>query len=188
MIKTKEDLKAYLLSDQKANYINKNRIIHRFPLIYQNMKIIYLMRKTEYFFNRNKKIAFFLYKKRMQKLCTKLGIFLNINVFGPGLRIAHPFNIAVSGYAKIGSNCFIYQGVTIGVNENEQGAPTIGNNVVIGAGAKIIGNIEIADNVCIGANAVVTKSILEPNTTWGGIPARKISNNSSLSYLSKYLR
>lgn len=50
----------------------------------------------------------------------------------------------------------------------------------MGSGAKIIGDIRIADGVAIGANAVVVKSIIENNTTWAGVPARKVSNNASL--------
>ena len=57
----------------------------------------------------------------------------------------------------------------------------------MGDGCKIIGNITIADNVAIGANAVVVKSITEPGTTWGGIPAKKISSNNSWSNLSPLL-
>jgi serine O-acetyltransferase len=58
-------------------------------------------------------------------------------------------------------------------------APKIGNNVFIGPGAKIFGDIEIADNVAIGVNSVVNKSFLEPGITIAGIPAKKISNQGS---------
>jgi serine O-acetyltransferase len=70
--------------------------------------------------------------------------------------------------------------VNIG-STNGSKAPKLGNNVFIGTGAKIIGDITIADNVAIGANAVVVKSITEPGTTWGGIPAKKISDHDSRS-------
>lgn len=59
-------------------------------------------------------------------------------------------------------------------------AAKIGDNCYLGSGAKIIGDIRIADGVAIGANAVVVKSIIENNTTWAGVPARKVSNNASL--------
>lgn len=58
-------------------------------------------------------------------------------------------------------------------------AATIGDNVFIGTGAKIIGDIHIADNVVIGAGAVVTRDILEPGITVAGVPARKISDHDS---------
>lgn len=72
-------------------------------------------------------------------------------------------SIFISGGAKIGNNCTIYQQVTIGSNlivgSKSYGFPTIGNNCIIGAGAKIIGNVTIGDNVRIGANAVVVEDI-----------------------------
>lgn len=168
MIKTKKELSYYLMEDQKANFINKNKTMHFFPPCYITLKAIFLMRKAEFYQGTGRKIFAKIYQKRMEHLCTKLGMELHINCFGPGLRIAHPFGIVVSGNARVGSNCFIHQGVTIGINENEDGAPKIGDNCVLGAGAKIIGDVTIADDVCIGANAVVVKSILEPHTTWGG--------------------
>ncbi len=71
--------------------------------------------------------------------------------------------IFISGGAKIGKNCTIFQQVTIGSNtlkgSKKIGAPIIGDNVYIGAGAKIIGNVVIGDNVRIGANAIVVNDI-----------------------------
>lgn len=82
----------------------------------------------------------------------------NIPIFPHGLN-----GIFISGYASIGSNCIIYQQVTIGANNipgsKTTGTPKIGNNVYIGAGAKIIGGITIGNNVRIGANCVVVKDV-----------------------------
>ena len=80
---------------------------------------------------------------------------------GPGLYIGHFGNIFVGGKTKIGKNCNISQGVTIGwagkgVN---WGLPIIDDNVFIGPGAKVFGKINIGNNVAIGANAVVTKNL-----------------------------
>ena len=86
----------------------------------------------------------------------------------------HLNGIIISHYAKIGKNCTIYQQVTIAQDENNMAA-TIGDNVIIGAGAKIIGNVKIGDNVKIGANAVVTKDI-PSNSTAVGVPARIITH------------
>lgn len=76
-------------------------------------------------------------------------------------RTPHGLNgIIISHNAVIGKNCCIYHQVTIGeANENIDGAPIIGDNCFIGAGAKIIGNIKIGNNVKIGANCVVTKDV-----------------------------
>ena len=94
--------------------------------------------------------------------------------FGEGLVIMHPVGVVVNSKVTGGSNIIIESGVVIG---DEKGlAPSLGNNVFIGAGAKIIGGITIGDNVKIGANAVVVKS-LPNNVTAVGIPAKIINNN-----------
>ena len=78
---------------------------------------------------------------------------------------AKVFGIFISNDAKIGKDCVIFQDVTIGSNtladSKKQGSPTIGDNVFIGAGAKIIGNIKIGNNVRIGAGAVVAEDIAD---------------------------
>lgn len=81
----------------------------------------------------------------------------------------HGFSgIFISKKAVIGKNCTIYQQVTIGSNEDKAsshyGAPKIGNNVLIGAGAKIIGNIKIGDNVKVGSGCVVSEDIPDNST------------------------
>ena len=78
----------------------------------------------------------------------------------------HLNGIIVSHYAKIGKNCTIFQQVTISQDENNLSA-LIGDNVMIGAGAKIIGNVKIGNNVKIGANAVVTKDIPDNSVAVG---------------------
>ena len=124
---------------------------------------------------------------RYHALSLKLGYTIPTHVFGGGLAIAHRGTIVVAKGTRAGRNCRIHEGVTIGATNGEDGAAQIGNNVFIGAGAKIIGKIEIADDVAIGANAVVVRSINEPGTTWGGVPAKKISDHSSHGNLSKQL-
>lgn len=84
----------------------------------------------------------------------------------------HLNGIIISHYAKVGKNCTIYQQVTIAQDENNKAA-TIGDNVTIGAGAKILGNVTIGDNVKIGSNAVVVKDV-PSNCTAVGVPARII--------------
>ena len=88
---------------------------------------------------------------------------------------------------KIGSNCKIYQQVTIGFNGTE--IPVIGNNVTICSGAKVIGGIKIGNNVIIGANAVVVKDI-DNNCVVGGVPAKiicKINKSNISKYKQHYL-
>ena len=108
-------------------------------------------------------------------------------MFGPGLSIAHYGTIVVNDAARVGKNCRIHEGVNIGATNGSLRAPQIGDNVFIGTGAKIIGDLTIADDVAIGANAVVVKSITEKGVTYGGIPAKKISANNSHSNLAPQL-
>jgi serine O-acetyltransferase len=103
---------------------------------------------------------------------------------GPGLYIGHFGNIFVGGKTKIGKNCNISQGVTIGwAGRGENwGLPIIGDNVFIGPGAKVFGKITIGNNVAIGANAVVTKD-LPDNAVAVGVPAQIVSYEGSKDFI-----
>jgi serine O-acetyltransferase len=90
---------------------------------------------------------------------------------GKNFVINHFGGIIVSGYAKFGDNCRIRNGVSIGLRRVEAPcAPVLGNNVDVGAGAKLLGAITIGDNVLIGANAVVITDV-PPNSIAIGVPA-----------------
>jgi serine O-acetyltransferase len=90
---------------------------------------------------------------------------------GRHFTIDHFGGIVVSGYARFGDNCRIRNGVVVGLSRVEDPcAPIIGNNVDIGAGAKVLGRIRIGDNVLIGANAVVVTDV-PPNSVAVGVPA-----------------
>jgi serine O-acetyltransferase len=94
--------------------------------------------------------------------CTEIttGIALPAQArIGKGLRIHHFGGIIVSSDARIGEYCTLYHGVTLGDLGGWGGAPRVGNHVVIGAGAKLLGQIEIGDDCHIGANAVVRTSV-----------------------------
>ena len=191
MITTKKELKYYLKQDAIAlKKSNKKR-----PSIFGDevWKFQILLRKAEFYTNAyrgSKKhyiFHFIYYKLKLHKYSVKLGFSIPINVFGPGLSIAHYGTIVVNSAAQVGKNCRIQEGVNIGATNGQRSAPKIGDNVFIGTGAKIIGDVTVASDVAIGANAVVVKSITEQGTTWGGVPARKISDNSSRSNLSAEL-
>lgn len=103
-----------------------------------------------------------------------LGIILPKRTqIGGGLRIYHYSGIVLNPNVKIGKNCSIRQGVTIGNRRSENDCPIIGDNCNIGAGAKILGSICIGNNVSIGANAVVLNDVPD-NATAIGVPARII--------------
>lgn len=95
---------------------------------------------------------------------------------GRGLVIDHGTGVVIGETAEIGDNCTIYQGVTLGGTGKNVGKrhPTLGNNVMIGAGAKVLGPLTIGDNVKIAAGAVALHDIPEGSTAVG-IPARVVS-------------
>lgn len=110
---------------------------------------------------------------------SQLGRFFTGIEIHPGARIGkeffidHGMGVVIGETTIIGDNVLLYQGVTLGGTGKERGKrhPTIGNNVVIGAGAKVLGNITVGDNSYIGSNAVVIKDV-PPDSTVVGVPGR----------------
>lgn len=176
MIKTKSDLKYYLLCDKIARNEKKNK-----PSLFGDRlwKFQITYRKTEYYYNnRNRllhKIMYTLYHYIYRKKCSRLCSDIPLNVFGEGLVIWHGQNIIINRNARVGKNCSISSGCCIGQAHNQ--SPTIGDNLEMTIGSKILGGIHICNDVTIGAGAVVVKDITEPYTTWGGVPAKCISHN-----------
>ncbi|REE68870.1 serine O-acetyltransferase [Paenibacillus taihuensis] len=97
---------------------------------------------------------------------------------GSKLFIDHGMGIVIGETCEIGDNVVIYQGVTLGGTGKEKGKrhPTIGNNVVIASGAKVLGSFKVGDNVNIGANSVVLREV-PPNSTVVGIPGRVVKRD-----------
>lgn len=98
---------------------------------------------------------------------------------GSGVFIDHGMGVVIGETAVVGDNCTIYQGVTLGGTGKHKGKrhPTIGNNVLIGCGAKVLGPFTVGDNSKIAANAVVLQEV-PPNCTCVGIPARIVRRNN----------
>lgn len=167
-IQNKEDLRYYLEQDRialkrPAGFVLKKDNIWKFEI---------LLRKAEYYCNCMpgilKKIGS-IYKRRLYRLGMKCGGFsIPVNCFGPGLSIAHGGTIIVNDTARIGKNCRIHEGVTIGATGKNGQAAVIGDNCFIATGAKVIGDIHLGNDIAIGANAVVTKSFIEDGITLGG--------------------
>lgn len=97
---------------------------------------------------------------------------------GKGLFIDHGAGVVIGETTVIGNNCLLYQGVTLGGNGKDKGKrhPTLGNNVMVGCGAKVLGPFTIGDNVKIAANAVVLNEI-PANCTAVGAPARVVKKD-----------
>lgn len=115
----------------------------------------------------------FIYKLNFKLVQVLTGIELPCEVtIGKNFVIDHFGGIVISGYTTFGDNCRIRTGVVVGLARvDDPCAPTIGNNVDIGAGAKVLGRITIGDNVAIGANSVVTRSV-PSNSIAVGVPAK----------------
>lgn len=133
------------------------------------------------------RIAHYFHKKGLvllPRLISHLNRFLTGIEIHPGAKIGkgffidHGMGIVIGETAEIGENVTLYQGVTLGGTGKEKGKrhPTIGNNVVIGAGAKILGPFKVGDNTKIGAGAVVLKEV-PPNSTVVGVPGRIVVRN-----------
>lgn len=183
MINSRNDLSNYLQLE-KIHYVD-DKLYDKLVSSICLDKNIYLwkyqklLRYTEYHYNRKNRsiyhgLMYLYYRRRKNKLGTKLGIEIWENSFGKGLIIHHSGNIVVNGMARIGENCQLHGSNCIGNDGKSLDAPIIGNNVEIGVGAKVIGKVKIADNIKIGAGAVVVSSFLEEGITIGGVPARKL--------------
>lgn len=145
---------------------------------YSIWKYIKFLRKEEYYEKKKLKLFSFLYCRKKNKLGEKLGIVINKNTVAQGLKIWHYGSIVVNNLAQIGENCTFHGNNCIGNDGKSEKAPVLGNNVDIGYGATIIGDIYIADNITIGAGSIVNKTFDEPGITIAGIPARKISKSN----------
>lgn len=142
-------------------------------LLYQGFHILIFYRIGHFFYKH--KLYF------LARLISQFARFITGIEIHPGAKIGrklfidHGMGIVIGETATIGNNCTIYHGVTLGgtgkdVNKRH---PDLGNNVMIGCGAKVLGPIRIGNNVKIGANAVVTKPV-QDNITVVGIPAKEV--------------
>ncbi|OBA68736.1 serine acetyltransferase [Mycobacterium sp. 1554424.7] len=177
MIKTREDLRTYLAADLKAHGLDRWKL--RYQLLERPAYFQRMLRKSEYWTNTahtplGHAIAFWL-RLRTKLLGERLGLYVPRNVCGPGLRLAHPGGLWIHHNARIGANCNIHHGVSIG--ENRGKVPVIGDDVWIYPMAMVLGDVHVGDRASIMAGAVVTKPV--PNdAVVAGAPARIITVDS----------
>lgn len=149
--------------------------------LYPSFKALTYYKIAHYFYLKK---HYFIARFLSERAKRKTGIEIHPGaIIGKNLFIDHGMGVVIGETAIIKDNVTLFHGVTLGGTGNETGKrhPTIGNNVFIGAGAKILGNIEIADNTKIGANAVILKNTSE-FTTVVGIPGKvvKINKNTNV--------
>jgi serine O-acetyltransferase len=130
------------------------------------LKFMTIFRLTQYFRRRNRPLFYFFFLW-LRRLKIKYGFDISYRTqIGKGFYIGHFGGVVIHGDSVIGDNCNISQGITFGVSNAGAniGVPKIGNNVFVGPGACVFGNITIGNHVTIGANAVVTENILDHHT------------------------
>jgi serine O-acetyltransferase len=141
-------------------------------------------------------VSSFFWRHRMYttgRVISHLGRFLTGIEIHPGARLGrrliidHGMGVVIGETAEIGDDVYIYHQVTLGGTSSQHGKrhPTVGDNVIIGAGAKVLGAINIGDGARIGANAVVVAEV-PAGTTVVGIPARPVDRHEKKAHFDPY--
>lgn len=160
----------------------------RYVLFQPGYKYSFLYRSCSYLHGKPILFPFYMVARLFHRHYTfRYGISIPYNtVIGAGLYIGHFGGIVINPAAKIGMNCNLSQGITIGqLNRGKRkGVPLIGNGVFIGPGAYVLGSIIIGNNCVIGANAVVIQD-LPDNAVVGTPPAIILSLDGSDSYINR---
>ncbi len=168
--KAREDIKAVKERDPAA------RSSLEIFFLYPGVKALRMYRRANFFYRHNFK---FLARLISQSCVRKTGIEIHpAATIGKRLVIDHGVGVVIGETAEIGDDCLIYQGVTLGGTGKDLGKrhPTLGNNVMVGAGAKVLGPFKVGDNARIAAGAVVLAEVPE-NSTATGVPARIVKIN-----------
>lgn len=187
-MKNLSELRYFLKVDHYRNFGISKSSLH-FKLFNKKYKLLFLFRVSQYLYlNKEHNILYkYIYKVVVNfyysisdKLCIEIEPRTKIGI---GLFLPHPNGIVINPEVIIGDNCTILHQVTIGNNgfKGMNELAILGDNVQIGAGAKIIGPCKIGNNVTIGANSVVIKDILDGEVV-GGIPAKYLSNKIAKIY------
>jgi serine O-acetyltransferase len=144
--------------------------------LYSGFKAVRAYRKANWFYRHNMK---YIARWISQRARHKTGIEIHPGAtIGKGLFIDHGMGVVIGETAEIGDYCTIYQNVTLGGTGKDHGKrhPTLGNNVLVGAGARVLGPFKVGDNARIAAGAVVLTEVPE-NATAVGVPAKIVRIN-----------
>lgn len=181
MITNKQELKDYLSAELPKYKVNKIVYLIQGSESAILAKHQVLLRKAEYYTNTGKRLLSTFYRLRLNKIQNKYAIHIPLNTCGKGLHIMHVGPVLLNGEVRTGENCVFHINTCI-VAGGVGGVPTLGNDIVMGVGSVVLGNVRIADGVAIGANAVVTKDVPEEEIAVAGVPARKVSNNGKANW------
>lgn len=159
-------------------------------LLFPGFQAIALYRISRWLNTRNRRGIHWLPISLLEAIITRFveiitGIYISPNAnIGPGLYFPHFGCIFIGNYSVIGSNCDIYQGVTLGYSGRQEdgGYPVLADRIVVSTGAKVLGPIHIGNDAVIGANAVVTKSMPE-HAVVVGIPGKLQSLRGSFDHI-----
>ena len=145
-------------------------------LTYSGLHAILAYRVSHWFY-KNKFLTVARIISQIARFFTGIEIHPGAKI-GKRLFIDHGMGVVIGETAEIGENCLIYQGVTLGGTGKQQGKrhPTLGDNVMVGAGARVLGPFKVGDNSKIAANAVVLEEV-PSNSTAVGVPARIVKRN-----------
>jgi serine O-acetyltransferase len=180
-VRTASQSPSFAIREQIATIFKEDpaaKSVLEIILCYPGFHAIMLHRLAHRFYS-----AGFYLLARLISQCARFATGIEIH---PGARIGrrffidHGMGVVIGETAEIGDDVLIYQGVTLGGTGKDKGKrhPTIGNNVVIGGGAKVLGNITIGDCVKIGAGSVVVHSV-PSNSTVVGVPGRIVSSKNA---------
>lgn len=166
----KKDIDAIMLRDPAA----KTRL--EAALCYPGLHAIWLHRIAHHFYLKGWVVIPRLLNT-FSRFLTGIDIHPGAKL-GPGLFIDHGMGLVIGETAELGSNVTLYQGVTLGGTGKEKGKrhPTIGNNVVVSSGAKVLGSFKVGENSKIGSGSVVLKEV-PPNSVVVGVPGRVVTRN-----------
>jgi len=179
LLKLKHDVISLLggTRNQKLGPYKWTWVVYRL-LSYEFCTVFFFRLSAElYRYRYLRPLALFLYA--LHKLLFKVDMHPAAKI-GSGLQLVHGFSIVIGAGTVIGKNVAIFDSVSFGKKNvgEEGGMPTIGSNVVIGTGAKVLGKINIADGSIVGANAVVLSSFEQKNSRIAGIPARYLGSEN----------
>jgi len=190
MISNKGDLRSWLNYERAKYHLPHSMAKSIIMYLYGNETAVIWnfqrrLRTTEYYKNTGKTLLFHISNCMLNHKRNKYGLHIALNVCGKGLKIMHLGPILTNKACKMGEDVSLHINTSFVASGLSGEAPKLGNGVVVGVGAVIVGNVEIANNVAIGANAVVTKDIPEEDIAVAGVPARKISDNGRSKWNKK---